>query len=101
VIERGAADVVRATVSESAALYVSIDLDVLDSSVAPGHSLPEPGGLSYRQLRAILVEVARRGQLIGFDVVELNPARDPSAATARVAAWIVTHFLSEIFAQPR
>jgi agmatinase len=74
---------------------------VLDSSVAPGHSLPEPGGLSYRQLRAILVEVARRGRVIGFDVVELNPARDPSGATARVAAWIVTHFLSEIFEQPR
>jgi arginase family enzyme len=33
----------------------------------------------------------------GFDVVELNPARDPSGSTARIAAWIVTHFLSEIF----
>jgi len=97
VIERGASDMVRATVPPARALYVSIDLDVLDSSVAPGHSLPEPGGLSYRQLRAILVELARRGRVIGFDVVELNPARDPSGATARVAAWIVTHFLSEIF----
>lgn len=101
VIERGGAEVVRETVPEAEALYVSIDLDVLDSSVAPGHSLQEPGGLSYRQLRAILVEVARRGRVIGFDVVELNPARDPSGATARVATWIVTHFLSEIFEQPR
>jgi len=74
---------------------------VLDSAVAPGHSLQEPGGLSYRQLRAILVEVAQRGRVIGFDVVELNPARDPSGATSRVATWIVTHFLSEIFEQPR
>ncbi len=101
VLERGAADVVRDTVRETEALYVSIDLDVLDSSVAPGHSLPEPGGLSYLQLRAILVEVARRGRVVGFDVVELNPARDPSGATSRVATWIVTHFLSEIFDQPR
>jgi agmatinase len=101
VIERGAGEVVRETVPGTDALYVSIDLDVLDSSVAPGHSLQEPGGLSYRQLRAILVEVARRGRVIGFDVVELNPARDPSGATSRVAAWIVTHFLSEIFDQPR
>ena len=76
---------------------MSIDLDVLDSSVAPGHSLQEPGGLDYRLLRATLVEVARRGRVIGFDVVELNPGRDPSGATARVATWIVTHFLSEIF----
>ncbi len=101
VLERGADAVVRETVPETEALYVSIDLDVLDSSVAPGHSLQEPGGLSYRELRAVLVEVARRGRVIGFDVVELNPARDPSGATSRVATWIVTHFLSEIFDQPR
>lgn len=99
--QRGAADVVRETVPEAEALYVSIDLDVLDSSVAPGHSLQEPGGLSYRQLRTILVEVARRGRVIGFDVSELNPTRDPSGATARVVTWLVTHFLSEIFDQPR
>ena len=43
VIERGAAEVVRETVPEAEALYVSIDLDVLDSSVAPGHSLPGAG----------------------------------------------------------
>ena len=50
VLERGAGTVVRETVPETEALYVSIDLDVLDSSIAPGHSLQEPGGLSYRQL---------------------------------------------------
>ena len=101
VLERGAGDVVRETIPKTEALYVSIDLDVLDSSIAPGHSLQEPGGLSYRQLRAMLAEVARRGRVIGFDVVELNPARDPSGATPRVATWIVTHFLSEIFDQQR
>ena len=101
VLQHGAGGVVRETVPKTESLYVSIDLDVLDSSVAPGHSLQEPGGLSYRQLRAILVEVARRGRVIGFDVVELNPARDPSGATARVTTWIVTHFLSEIFDQSR
>jgi agmatinase len=97
VVERGAEEVVGAVVPEADRLYVSIDLDVLDAAVAPGHSLPEPGGLGYRELRAILAAVARRGRVIGFDVVELNPARDPSGATARVATWIVTHFLSEIF----
>ena len=101
VLERGAASVVRETVPPADRLYVSIDLDVLDSSVVPGVSLPEPDGLSYRQLRTLLAEVARRGRVIGFDVVELNPARDPSGMTARVATWIVTHFLSEIFDQPR
>src|SRR5262249_28887540 len=65
VLERGPAAVVRDTVPEADALYVSIDLDVLDASVAPGHSLPEPGGLAYRELRALVAEVARRGRVIG------------------------------------
>jgi agmatinase len=100
VLERGAADVVAENV-RATPLYVSVDLDVLDSSVAPGHSLPEPGGLSYRELRALLAAVAHRGRVIGFDVVELNPALDPSGATARVAAWVATHLLCEVFDQPR
>ena len=101
VIERGGDIVVRELVRDKTALYVSIDLDVLDSSVAPGVSLPEPGGLSFRQLRTVLVEVARRGRVIGFDVVELNPARDPSGVTSRAASWLIAHFLGEIFHQPR
>jgi agmatinase len=100
VIERGP-DVVRDLVPESNELYVSIDIDVLDPSVAPGTTLPEPGGLSYRQLRELLVEVARRGRVIGFDVVELNPPHDIGTNTSRVVAWIITHFLSEIFDRPR
>jgi agmatinase len=96
-IEGRGADVVADLVPHSRAIYVSIDLDVLDISLTPGHSLPEPGGLSYRQLRAALDQIARRGKVVGFDVVELNPALDAGEVTARTAAWLITHFLSEIF----
>ena len=100
-IDRGSADVVAELVPRSRALYVSIDLDVLDISLTPGHSLPEPGGLSYRQLRTALAQVALRGKVVGFDVAELNPALDPGGSTARTATWLITHFLSEIFDQAR
>jgi len=100
-IERGGADVVAELVPSSERLYVMIDLDVLDISLTPGHSLPEPGGLSYRQLREALAHVARRGKVVGFDVAELNPARDEGGSTARIATWLITHFLSEVFEQPR
>ena len=96
-IDRGGADVVAELVPRSQGLYVSIDLDVLDISLTPGHSLPEPGGLSYRQLRAALAQIARQGRVVGFDVVELNPALDAGDVTARTATWLITHFLSEIF----
>ena len=100
-IEGEAAEVVADLVPESDALYVSVDLDVLDIAWVPGTTLPEPGGLSYRQLREALVELARRGRVVGFDIAELNPPHDPSGSTARVATSLITHFLSEIFEQRR
>ena len=101
-IDRGAAAVVPDLLTDCGALYVSIDLDVLDLALVPGtHGLPEPGGLSYRELRSVLAEVARHGRVVAFDIAELNPPYDPSGATARLAGWIVTHFLSEIFDHPR
>ena len=98
-IEDRGADAVADLVPHSQRIYVSIDLDVLDISLTPGHTLPEPGGLSYRQLHAVLDRIARQGKVVGFDVVELNPALDAGEVTARTAAWLITHFLSEIFDQ--
>jgi agmatinase len=100
-VESGPAEIVRRLVPESDALYVSIDIDVLDLAIVPGTTLPEPGGLSYRQLRETLVEVARRGRVVGFDIVELNAPYDHAGAAARVTTWAIVHFLSEIFEQPR
>jgi agmatinase len=68
-------------------LYVSIDLDVLDPAYAPGVSHYEPGGMSVRDLLGILERT--RGQVVGADVVELNPLRDPAGITAFVAAKLV------------
>ena len=100
-IDRGAAAVVPDLLTEGGALYVSIDLDVLDLGLVPGTTLPEPGGLSYRQLRSVLAEVASRGRVVGFDIAELNPPYDPSGGTARLASWVIAHFLGEIFDHPR
>jgi len=68
-------------------LYVTIDLDALDPAFAPGVSHHEPGGLSVRELLRVLQRT--RGQVVGADVVELNPLRDPVGATAAVGAKLV------------
>lgn len=77
-------------------LYISIDIDVLDPSIAPGTGYPTPGGLSYRQLWHWLSIIAREFKVLGFDVVELCPKYDPSEITAITAARIVTEFLGFI-----
>lgn len=70
-----------------APLYVSIDLDALDPAFAPGVSHHEPGGLSVRDILAVLHRV--RGPIVGADIVEYNPARDVNGMTAVVAAKLL------------
>ena len=78
--------------------YVSIDLDCLDPAYAPGVSHHEPGGLSVRSLLDVLHRIDV--QVVGGDVVELNPDRDINGMTAVVAAKLVKE-LSAIMALKR
>lgn len=77
-------------------IYLSIDIDVLDPAFAPGVSHHEPGGLSTREL----LEAVRalEGDVVAADVVELNPARDPSGITAAAAAKIVKELVGRMHA---
>lgn len=69
------------------AVYVSLDLDVLEPMLAPGLSHPEPGGLTVREVLEVLEAI--RATVIGADVVEYNPANDVRDMSARVAAKFV------------
>lgn len=68
-------------------LYISIDLDGIDPSEAPGVAHPEPGGLTLREVLACLAKQSTR--IVGADIVELNPARDLNNVTAILAAKLV------------
>jgi agmatinase len=67
--------------------YVSIDLDGFDPGIAPGVSHPEPGGLTVREVLALLDRI--EGPLVGADIVELNPTRDINGLTATLCAKLV------------
>ncbi len=82
VIER-----IRERVSD-APLYVSIDIDVLDSAHAPGTGTPEMGGLSGRELLELVRGLAGLN-LVGADVVEIAPAYDHGEITAIAGANLV------------
>jgi arginase len=68
-------------------LYISFDLDALDPAFAPGVAHQEAGGLTTRQAIDLIHRLKAR--IIGLDVVELNPGRDPSGITASAAVKIV------------
>lgn len=90
-----------AAVPRAERYYVTIDVDVLDPSVAPGTGTPVPGGLSYLQLREALHELAARGGVVGFDVVEYSPAYDSSELTATVVESLIAGFAGDLAAAPR
>lgn len=75
-------------------LYLSLDLDALDPAFAPGVSHHEPGGLTTRELLGIIQSLPV--PLVGADLVELNPVRDPSGITAALAAKLVKELLAQL-----
>lgn len=74
-------------------VYVSIDLDVFDPAHAPGVSHREPGGLRPRDVITILQQL--EGPIVGADIVELNPSRDPLDITAPLAAKLLKELAAE------
>ena len=76
-------------------VYVSVDIDVLDPAFAPGTGTPEAGGLSSRELLAILRGFADL-DLVGADVVEVAPAYDHAEITGIVAAHVVYELVSAL-----
>ncbi|HEX8447999.1 MAG TPA: agmatinase family protein [Allosphingosinicella sp.] len=68
-------------------LYISLDLDGFDPAFAPGVSHHEPGGLSVREVLAVLDRV--RARIVGADIVEYNPGRDLGGVTAVLAAKLI------------
>jgi agmatinase len=54
-------------------VYLSVDLDALDPGIMPAVGTPEPGGLTYYQVLSVIETLARRGPIIGLDLVELSP----------------------------
>jgi agmatinase len=75
-------------------LYISIDLDGIDPSEAPGVAHPEPGGLTVREVLSIVSK--QSAHIVGADIVELNPARDVNDITAIVAAKLVRELAAQI-----
>ncbi|WP_396613461.1 formimidoylglutamase (plasmid) [Haloferax sp. S1W] len=77
-------------------VYVSLDVDVLDETAAPGVSAPTPGGISTRELYSMLRRVASDSRVAGFEVVECAPSLDTSGRTSRAAARAAAHFLAGV-----
>jgi agmatinase len=82
---------------EGGNLYITLDVDVMDPTLAPGTGTLEPDGLNFSEIDGLLKGVAGKGRLVGFDVVEVNPYRDSSGRTAQTAIRLMIDLLGAAF----
>jgi agmatinase len=73
-------------------VYVTLDLDVIDSGLLPGVGTPEPGGLTFQGLLSLLKELQSL-HVVGFDVVELAPDYDPTGISSVTTSVILREMI--------
>ncbi len=74
-------------------VWVSLDLDCIDETYAPGAGMPNRGGLTYREVVAIAEYVGKTCNVVGIDVVEYNPLQDDGRKTAELGIELIAKFL--------
>jgi len=98
IVELGINATVKKIISKCASnkVYLSIDLDCMDPGVAPGVSLPAPGGLFPLDLIYIIKKITEKLQIVGMDIVELSPDYDLNQNTANHASRILMEMISSL-----
>ncbi|MBW8639680.1 agmatinase [Hoeflea sp. WL0058] len=76
--------------------YVSIDIDGFDPSIAAGTGTPSHGGFLYYEVLELIDGLARQGDIIGMDCVEVAPDYDPTGSTSILAAQILMNAIGRI-----
>jgi agmatinase len=103
--ERGAEAVITEAIGQALdgpdAIYLSVDIDVLDPGMAPGTGTPEPGGLLTRELLRAIRQVVGSVEMVAMDVVEVAPPYDHAEVTATAAHRCVMEALSALAARRR
>ena len=79
------ADAIAEALDGPDAIYLSVDVDVLDPGLAPGTGTPEPGGLLTRELLRGIGRIVEAVELAGMDIVEVSPPYDHAEVTAMAA----------------
>jgi agmatinase len=74
-------------------VFITLDCDGIDTAALPAATYPMPGGLYFHQIIELIDGIARRGSIIGFDVVEFAPRKDPHGLSALTLARIMINVI--------
>ena len=90
-------DAVLARIPAGKRYYLSIDIDGFDPSIAPGTGTPSHGGFIYYEVLELIAGLAKQGDIVGIDLVEVAPDYDHTGSTAILAAQILLNAIGRIF----
>lgn len=82
-----------ARIPDGGRYYLTVDLDGMDPSIAPGVAAPCPGGVTFAQARALIHGLVRKGRVVGMDVVEITPASDVNRITCITAGRLIVNLI--------
>ncbi|MBI2780414.1 MAG: agmatinase [Chloroflexi bacterium] len=103
--ERGSEAVIRDAIAEALdgpdAIYLSVDIDVVDPGSAPGTGTPEPGGMLPRELLRAVRQIVGAVELAGMDIVEVSPPYDWAESTAMIANRVALEAISALAVKRR
>jgi len=74
--------------------FVTFDMDGIDAAFAPGVTMPMPAGLTALESQTFIRHLVKFPNIVGFDIVEVQPAFDVGSVTSILAAWLTFEFLS-------
>lgn len=77
-------------------VYLTVDLDVLDTSVFPGTGTPEAGGVTFNELLDAIKKVSKLN-IVALDITELSPPLDQTGASTALACKLLREILLLIY----
>ena len=90
------AEAVLRRVPAAESYYISMDSDCLDPAIAPGVNSLAFGGITYFEAMNLLRGIAAKGELVGFDLVEVAPARDVIDMTSLLGVRLILNLLGAL-----
>jgi agmatinase len=101
VFHREGIDSVLRHIEPESTCVISLDLDVLDSSVMPAVAYPSPGGMTFLQLTSLIAGIAAKARIGGFAMVEFVAKKDLTGTAALTAGRVAMHVLHHVARQTK
>jgi len=86
-------DAILARIPDNGRYYITVDMDGMDPSIAPGVAALAPGGVTFSQARKLIHGLVKKGRVVGMDVVEITPATDVNDITCITAGRLIVNLI--------